>query len=244
MNRDTRDNGGDLAGPALRAVTAAIAAVAVALAVAAPPDAVQGEAQRLMYVHVPAAWSAYLCFAAVLVTSLVFLRTRGETAAAVARAAAQVGLVLTGLTLASGMVWGELTWGTAWVWDGRTTSTLAMGLVYTIYLAARAAEQGPRSRSAAAWVGVVGFLSVPVVHLSVVWWRTLHQSATVLNGQSPPPLDMAMGAALAAAVLAATLITGQVIAATSRKALATRQVPAASAGSTADRPAVDELEVT
>ncbi|MFW2514587.1 cytochrome c biogenesis protein CcsA [Demequina sp. SO4-13] len=246
MSRERHMSGGGLGSPALRAATVAVGILAAVLAFAAPPDAVQGEAQRLMYVHVPAAWSAYLCFAAVLVASIVFLRTRSARAAAVARAAGQVGLVLTALTLASGMVWGALAWGTAWVWDGRTTSTVAMGLIYVIYLAARAAAHGRRSRTAAAWVGVLGFVSVPVVHMSVVWWRTLHQSATVLNGQGAPPIDAAMAVPLGAAVLTATLVTGQVIVALSRRELASRAGASetASQSSPTRRTTADEWEVT
>lgn len=197
----------------LGGATAIAVVAAVIAALTAPADAVQGEAQRIMYLHVPAAWTAYLCFAIVLVCSVVFLLTYRRRAADIARAAAEAGVLLTVLTLASGMIWGSLTWGTAWVWDGRTTSTVAMGLVYVVYLAARGVETGRRSRIAGAWIGVVGFMSVPVVHFSVLWWRTLHQPATILAPSTDPPLHPAMGAALLLAVVAATLLVAVTVAA-------------------------------
>ncbi|GGH47994.1 cytochrome c biogenesis protein CcsA [Microbacterium album] len=185
---------------------ALIAALALGLLIA-PADRVQGEWQRLMYVHVPAAWSAYLCFAIVLGASALYLWRRGAGAARVGRAAAEAGVALTALTLASGSAWGAATWGTWWVWDGRTTSTVAMALVYVVYLAARAIEVGRVSRLVAAGIGVVGFAVVPVVHLSVLWWRTLHQPATLLAPSTSPPIHPLMGAAILAAVLAVTIIT-------------------------------------
>ena len=100
------------------------AAVAMLLAlVIAPPDALQGNAQRLMYVHVPAAWTAYLAFIVVALASLRYLRARTARSDALARTAAEVGVVCTGLTLVSGSVWGALTWGGWWIWDARVTTT-------------------------------------------------------------------------------------------------------------------------
>lgn len=190
---------------------ALLATTAVVLGlVVAPTDRVLGDAQRLMYVHVPVAWCAYLCFAIVLVASIGYLRRRGAASARVARAAAELGVVLTALTLVSGSLWGALTWGTWWVWDGRTTSTVAMGLVYAAYLGVRAIEVGRASRVAAAVIGVVGFAIVPVVHLSVLWWRTLHQPATLLAPSAAPPIHPLMAAALLAAV--ATVMTATLLA--------------------------------
>ncbi|WP_179951026.1 cytochrome c biogenesis protein CcsA [Xylanimonas oleitrophica] len=190
---------------ALGVLAGSTAAVALALALTAPPDAVQGQAQRWMYLHVPAAWTAYLCFAVVLATSLPTVLADVRRPLLVARAAAETGVVLTALTLLTGSVWGALTWGTWWVWDARVTSTVAMGLVYVAFLAALAAATGRRGRRTASAVGVGGFAVVPVVHLSVVWWRTLHQPPTVLAPGAGAPLDPAMAAALVVSVAAATL---------------------------------------
>lgn len=211
------------AAEALLAAGAAGAAVAAVLGlVVAPPDAVQGDAQRWMYLHVPAAWCAYLCYAVVLVGSVRVLRVRGRLgttsrADVLARAAATVGVVLTAVTLASGSVWGALTWGTGWVWDARVTSTTVLGLVYVAYLAAHGLARGPRARTAVAGLGVAGFAVVPVVHMSVVWWRTLHQPPTLLGPGTGTPIDPTMALALCTAVVAATaLAVGAVLALTSR----------------------------
>jgi heme exporter protein C len=168
---------------------------------------VQGDAQRWMYLHVPAAWSAYLCFAVVLLACLPVALRGAVRPLAVARAAAETGVVLTAVTLATGSVWGAQTWGTWWVWDARVTTTVATGLVYVMFLAALALATTPRGHRAAGWVGVLGFLMVPVVHLSVVWWRTLHQPPTLLAPGTGAPIDPVMAAALATSVLTCTLLT-------------------------------------
>lgn len=157
----------------------------------APPDAVQGDAQRLMYVHVPAAWLAYLAFFVTAVASALWLwpRTRAVHWDLLAGASAEVGVVFTGLTLALGSLWGRPIWGTWWEWDARLTTTLVLFFLYLGYLALRrtgatADERGKRCAIAA----LIAFADVPVVHFSVTWWETLHQEATVFN----PDLDVQM----------------------------------------------------
>ena len=173
----------------------------------APADAVQGNAQRLMYLHVPVAWCAYLCFTVVLLASLRQLFCRGGTARSLARAASEVGVVLTLLTLATGSIWGAATWGTWWAWDARIITTLGMGLVYIAYLALDGLATGRAGSRFLAVIGIAGFLTVPLVHFSVLWWRTLHQPPTLLAPSLSPPIAPLMGAALAAAVLTFTLVT-------------------------------------
>lgn len=189
---------------------AAIASTVVALLMAlvvAPEDAVQGAAQRLMYVHVPVAWTAYLCFAAVLFSSVAYLRTRRLVWDRRARALAEVGVILTALTLVTGGIWGELTWGTWWTWDARLITTAALLMVYTGQLAVRHVTGSTRRGAGlAAVIGVLGFLMVPVVHFSVLWWRTLHQPPTILGPSTAPPIHPLMAAALASAVMAVTLV--------------------------------------
>jgi heme exporter protein C len=174
----------------------------------APPDTVQGDAQRLMYLHVPAAWSAYLCFVLVLVANVRLLFGGGAVHDRLAQAAAEVGVVLTALTLASGALWGRLTWGTWWVWDARVLSTVAMLVVYVAYLGLRAIPPQPERSRVVAASGVLAFAIVPVVHFSVLWWRTLHQPPTVLAPSTAPPIHASMAVALVAAVLAVTVLTG------------------------------------
>jgi heme exporter protein C len=188
------------------AATGSVAAGLLAGLVVAPPDAVQGQAQRLMYLHVPAAWTAYTAFFVVLVASgayLVWADPRWDRAA---RAAAEIGLASTALTFAAGLVWGRLTWGVWWAWDPRIVSTIAMFLVYAAQLTVRWTEND-RHRGArrAAWVGVAGFAVVPVVHFSVIWWRSLHQQATILAPAARPPIDGLMLATLLLCVVAATV---------------------------------------
>ncbi|MGW1060658.1 cytochrome c biogenesis protein CcsA [Micromonospora rubida] len=179
----------------------------------APPDEVQGHAQRLMYLHVPAAWVAYAAFAVVLAASGAYLIGGDLRWDRFARASAEIGVVLTAVTIGTGSLWGHLVWGTWWAWDPRLVGTALLLLAYAGYLALRravaertgACDGGDHQVARrAAVVGVAAFLLVPVVHFSVLWWRSLHQQATVLAPQRPP-IDPRMGVALLLAVAAATL---------------------------------------
>lgn len=189
---------------AAAATVSATAALALGLLVA-PPDAVQGQAQRLMYVHVPAAWLAYVSFAVVLVASVGYLLTRDLRWDRRAQAAGELGVGMTALAIALGSLWGRPVWGTWWVWDPRLVTTAVLLLVYAGYLSVRGLgdDRAAGARRAAA-LGVVGFVNVPVVHFSVVWWRTLHQPATVLAPEQAP-MDGRMAGALLTAVVAFTL---------------------------------------
>lgn len=188
----------------LGALTAVSLAGAGAAAAAAPADAVQGQWQRLMYLHVPAAWTAYLCFLVVLVTNAAYLRTRAPQWGRCAQAAAEVGVVAVAVTLLTGSIWGEAVWGTWWAWDPRLVSTAVLGALYLAYLGLCDLE-AVWARTTAAWLGVLSFALVPVVHFSVVWWRTLHQPATILAPPTQaPPIDPRMALALALAVVAST----------------------------------------
>jgi heme exporter protein C len=172
----------------------------------APADAVQGQAQRLMYLHVPTAWTAYLAFLAVLVASVAYLGFDDPRWDRAARAAAELGLTLTAATFAVGTLWGRLTWGVWWAWDPRIVSTIALFLVYAGQLTLRWTDaDARRGARRAARLGVGGFLLVPLVHFSVVWWRSLHQQATVLAPDASPPIDALMLTALLLCVAACTV---------------------------------------
>jgi heme exporter protein C len=176
-----------------------------------PADAVQGQAQRLMYLHVPAAWTAYLAFFGVLVAGGAYLIRADERWNRAGRAAAEIGLGATVLTFAAGTVWGRLTWGVWWAWDPRIVSTIAMFLIYAAQATLRFSDPDPRRGSRqAAWLGIGGFLIVPVVHFSVVWWRSLHQQATLLAPAAKPPIDGLMLATLLLCVAAGTVTAGWV----------------------------------
>jgi heme exporter protein C len=187
------------------AAVVALAASAVLSLVIVPPDAEQGEVQRLMYVHVPAAWLAYLAFTVVFVSSIAYLRTKRSRWDRLAAASAEIGVVFTALAIALGMLWGKPVWGTWWTWDPRLTTTAILLLIYLGYLTVRRLSESPERRARwSAVVGIVGFVDVPIVHLSVVWWRSLHQPASVIRAGGPT-LDPVMLAALLVGVGAFTI---------------------------------------
>jgi heme exporter protein C len=189
----------------IAALVAVVASAVLSLAVA-PPDAVQGEVQRLMYVHVPAAWLAYLSFFVVLIGSVAYLRTGRIRWDRLAAASAEIGVLFTAIAIALGALWGKPVWGTWWTWDPRLTTTAVLLLIYLGYLALRRVTDNPAQRARwSAVLGVVGFVDVPIVHLSVVWWRSLHQDATVLR-IGGPEIHGSMLAALLVGVGAFTLV--------------------------------------
>jgi heme exporter protein C len=175
-------------------------------ALLAPTDRLQGDLQRLMYVHVPAAWLAYLSFAVTLVASLAWLRSRRRRWDDLAVATVEVGVFFTGLTLATGSLWGKPVWGVWWTWDPRLVTTALLFLVYLGYLSLRRSIDDPIIRARrSAILGVVAFVQIPIVHMSVVWWRTLHQPPTVLQ-PGHPPMDHTMLAVLLVNVVAFTAV--------------------------------------
>lgn len=187
------------------AIGSGMAALIAGLSIA-PPDAVQGNAARLFYLHVPAAWTAYLAYSIVLIGSVQYLRSGSDKWDRYAGSAAEIGVAMTALTIAVGSVWGKAVWGVWWAWDPRLVSTAMMLLIYAAYLFyRRAAMRDTGHLRRAAWLGTIGALIIPVVHFSVVWWRSLHQPATLLAPTIHPPIDPLMGAALLLAIVAFTL---------------------------------------
>jgi len=140
------------------------------------PDRDMGHLQKIMYVHVPAAWMAFIAFFVVFGMSLAYLWRGNPRRDLLAASAAEAGAVMTALTLALGSIWGRPTWGVWWTWDPRLTSTAVLLVVFVSYLALRSFidDFDRRARWSAA-VGILGFLNVPVVYLSVRWWRSIHQ---------------------------------------------------------------------
>jgi len=184
---------------------AGLVASAVMSLVVSPPDVEQGTLIRLMYVHVPSAWVAYLSFGVVFVASLAYLATKRTRWDRLAAASAEVGVLFTALTIVLGSIWAKPVWGTWWTWDPRLTTTAIMLLIYVGYLAVRRIPDSPARRARwAAVVGIVGFADVPIVHLSVRWWRSLHQAPARLIGV--PDIAPSMGAALGIGFLAFTLV--------------------------------------
>ena len=187
---------------AIVAFLAVIAAQTHAL-LTSPADVDMGHLQKIMYVHVPAAWMTFICFFVVLVFSVKYLWRRNENDDLLAASAAEVGAVFNGLTLALGMIWGRPTWGVWWAWDARLTSTLVLFLIFIGYLALRAfvEDPGQKARWSAA-VGIIGAINVPIVYMSVTWWRTLHQPPS-----SPSTLDPAYTLGLRLNAIAMLLVT-------------------------------------
>ena len=165
---------------------AVIAAQAYSI-LTSPAERDMGHLQKIMYVHVPAAWMTFLAFFVVLVFSVLYLWRHNENHDLLAASAAEVGATFNGLTLMLGMIWGRPAWGVWWVWDARLTSTLVLFLIFIGYLALRALveDADQRARWSAA-VGAIGAINVPIVYMSVHWWRTLHQPPS-----SPATLDPA-----------------------------------------------------
>ena len=152
-----------------------------------PPDRDMGDLEKILYVHVPAAWTTFLAFFVVLVYSLLYIWKGREDDDLVAASAAEVGATFNGLTLMLGMIWGRPTWGVWWAWDARLTSTLVLFLIFVGYLALRAFIEDPQRRAQwSAAVGILGAINVPIVYMSVRWWRTLHQMQS-----SPSTVDPA-----------------------------------------------------
>jgi heme exporter protein C len=152
-----------------------------------PPDYQMGETVRLMYVHVPADWLAMAAFGLMAVCALGNLVWRHPLADVTAKAVAPIGAAFTFLGLGTGMLWGQPTWGTFWVWDGRLTSFLVLFLLYLGIIAIwRSVEDPGRAGRIVAIVTLVGLINIPIIHFSVEWWSTLHQPAGILEGETDP----------------------------------------------------------
>ena len=165
-----------------------IAGVAGGLTIT-PPDYLQGETVRIMYVHVPAAWLGMAGWAGIAAAALSHLVWRHPLAAVAGRAIAPCGAVFTGICLVTGSIWGRPTWGTWWEWDGRLTSMLILFFLYLGYIALAAAEKERSGEGRiTAIFGLVGAINLPIIHYSVLWWRTLHQGQSIgISGSTIDP---------------------------------------------------------
>lgn len=153
---------------------------------ASPADYQQGEAVRIMYVHVPAAWMALGVYFFMGLASAAFLIWRHPVADIAARESALLGAGFTFICLATGSLWGKPMWGTWWVWDARLTSVLVLFFLYIGYMALENAVEGSeKGRKACAVLALIGLANLPVIRFSVEWWNTLHQPASVLRKDGP-----------------------------------------------------------
>ena len=153
----------------------------------APPDANQGEVQRIMYLHIPSILTAYLAFFIVFVGSCLYLWKEARRDDILAHSAAEVGVLFTALTIIEGSIWGKPTWGVWWTWDARLTLTALLLLIFVGYLMLRSLiEDQHRSAVCGAVMGIIGFIDIPLIHMSVYWWRTLHQPPSILRPDKAP----------------------------------------------------------
>jgi heme exporter protein C len=188
--------------PWLAAIAAILLAVGLYMSFAAPEDYQQGSTVRIMYIHVPFAWLAMMCYTVMAVAALGTLVWRHPLADVALKSAAPIGATFTALALVTGSIWGKPTWGTFWAWDARMTSVLILFLMYLGIIAlTRALDDASRAAWAAAIITLVGFINIPIIKFSVDWWNTLHQPASVfrMSGSTIDPsllwplLVMALG---------------------------------------------------
>jgi heme exporter protein C len=159
--------------------------------VVAPADATQGDVQRIFYYHVPSAWVAGLCFFVNFLASVWYLLKRSEQSDALAAASAEVGVVFCTVVLITGPIWARPVWGIWWTWDARLTTTLVLWLIYVSYLIVRRFSSGGQTPTIAAVLAIFGFVDVPIVYMSIRWFRTQHPSPVFAGGEGSG-LDPAM----------------------------------------------------
>ena len=153
--------------------------------VKAPPDYLQGESVRIMYIHVPSAYMSMMIYALMAAMGFVGLVWHVRIAEILAISSAPIGAMFTALALISGSLWGRPTWGTYWVWDARLTSELVLLFLYLGVIGLYSAYDEPRKAArAAALLALVGLVNLPIIHYSVTWWNTLHQPPSLTSGGS------------------------------------------------------------
>ncbi|HSR43242.1 MAG TPA: cytochrome c biogenesis protein CcsA, partial [Longimicrobiales bacterium] len=171
-----------------------------------PTEATMGVVQRIFYIHVPAAWVAFMAFGIVALCGAVYLWLGDERLDMAAVSAAEGGMVFTTIVLVSGPLWGRVAWGTWWTWEPRLTLTLLLWFIYLGYFLVRSSTESPqRGKRFAAVTGIVGALNIPLIHVSVVWFRSLHPEPVVLRPDGPS-LDPAMLQTLLTGFLTYTVI--------------------------------------
>ncbi len=190
----------------LTLVTIIVSMVAIFLYV--PTEKTEGLVQRIMYFHIPSAWIAFFAFFIVFICSILFLWKKEREWDIYAHASAEVGVLFCTLVLITGPIWAKPIWGTWWVWDARLTSTLVLWLIYVAYLMLRVqSEAGSTRAKYAAVVGIVGFLDIPLIHFSVLWWRTFHPQPKIITTEGlGAGMDNSMIATLMISLAAFTLM--------------------------------------
>ena len=172
-----------------------------------PTDKNLGISQRIFYFHVPLAWSGFLCFFIVLIGSIGYLWKKSLICDRLAHASSEIGVLFITLMLMSGVLWAKPVWGVWWTWVPRFTTSLILWLIYVAYLMLRAySSNRQQGAKYAALLGIAGFIDVPIVYLSIYWWRTVHPQPLVGPATSGGGLDPSMQTALMISTLAFTLV--------------------------------------
>jgi heme exporter protein C len=170
----------------------------------APTELTMGNVQRIFYFHVPVDWVAFLSFLVVFIASIAYLRTRKQMWDNIAHSSAELGILFTTLMLLTGMLWARPAWGVYWVWEPRLTTALVLWFIYVAYLLIRSyAGEEARGARFAAVVGIVGFIDVPIVALSIVLWRVQHPAPLVFESGG---LTSSMMATLMVSLTAFTIL--------------------------------------
>ena len=151
-----------------------------------PQDYQQGDAVRIMYVHVPSAWLASFLFFSLAISCIFYLVWKHPLADLISNAIAPIGAIVSVLTLVTGSLWGKPMWGTWWVWDARLTSELILLFIYlSIIFLYYSFDDYKKGAKAANILAIVGFINIPIIHFSVEWWNTLHQGPSVMKFSTP-----------------------------------------------------------
>lgn len=192
--------------PLTIAAVVAVAVTYIRVFFFTPLEAIQGPAQKILYVHAPAAWVAFMAFGLVAIASGLYLWLREDRLDRIAESSAEVGVVFTTVVLTTGPLWGRPIWGAYWTWDARLTLTLFLWFIYVAYLVMRGAleDRATRARYSAV-LGILGALLIPFIHLSVYLFRTLHPQPILLK-PSAPSLPSEMLVTLLIAFAAFTLL--------------------------------------
>jgi heme exporter protein C len=207
---------------------AALIALALAFGLfVAPAEQLQGESVRILYVHVPAAWLAMAGWTGIAGAALMQLVWRHPLAAVAGRAVAVPGAVFAAICLVTGSLWGRPTWGTYWEWDGRMTSMLVLFFLYLGYIALAAAEKEKDGEGRmTALFGLVGAVNLPIIHYSVLWWRTLHQGESISFVRGTSTIAAPLLWPLLVAALGFALLFGAIVLMRMRAELARNKVEA------------------
>jgi len=145
-----------------------------------PPDYLQGDAVRIMYVHVPSAWIGLASFTSIALLSLLNFIFKIKAANLIGKSIAPIGLMFTCLAIITGSIWGQPTWGTWWAWDARITSMLVLAIFYVIYIVCnKVILEEDKANKISGIVAIIGLINIPIIKYSVEWWNTLHQPASI-----------------------------------------------------------------